>query len=332
MHPTTPRRDFVLSSALTAAFALWLPHKMQAQPMGDSAKIINGYPPGGPIDVVSRKLSERLTGRWAKTVFVENKTGAAGRLALDALKAAAGDGFSMLITPNSHVTVYPHIYKKLSYDPFSDFSFVCSVASIRFAFVAGPAAPNHVQTVEDFVKWVRANPNLAQCGNAGAGSFQHFLAVLIAREMKFDLSHVPFRGGTQSAQAVAAGHLPAAIMTESSALPLVQDGKLRVLATTGDNRSAFFPHTATFRELGYAKLAQRERLVALMPVKTTSDTVNALSEQIRDALTATSVQEVWRNAALYPDYVGPAELREQLRREHDFWEPIITASGFTPEA
>ncbi len=340
MHFDHPRRRFLLRSVPAAAGVLGLSPSVFAQAgagaaapaLPAQARILIGYPPGGSIDIIARKLAERLSGRIARQVQVESRQGAAGRLAVEAMKTAAPDGTTLLITPGSVMNMYPHIYRTLAYDVFNDVLPVSVVALTGFALVVGPAVPAAVKSVDDFIAWCKANPTSAQCGNPGAGSLPHFMAMLLARDAKVDLTHVPFRGGSAAMLAVAGGQMSAALATESSAITLEQTGKLRALATTSADRSVFLPHVPTFGEQGYANLVQREWFGAFMPAKTPVGTVQAASEALRAALREPEVQEVWRKAALVAEGSTPAELQQALRREHDFWGPIIRASGFTPEA
>jgi tripartite-type tricarboxylate transporter receptor subunit TctC len=325
------RRRFLLK-AVPAAAALALPLPLLAQSLPETARILSGYPAGGSIDIVARKLADRLTGRLARSVIVETKTGAAGRLAVEGLKTSAADGLTLVVTPGSVVTMYPHIYKNLSYDVFADLAPVSIVAVTAFALAVGPAVPPSVTSFADFVAWCKANPAAAQIGNPGAGSFPHFMAMLLARDVKLDLVHVPYRGGSAAMQAAAGGQVSAVLATEASAIPLAQAGKLRVLATSTTDRSNFFPQAPTFRELGFPGLAQREWFAAFMPAKTPAAAVAVASEGLRAALREPEVQELWRKTGLSAEGSTPAELQRALRSEHDFWGPIIRASGFTPEA
>lgn len=237
----------------------------------------------------------------------------------------------MLVTPGSVVMMYPHIYKSLSYDVFGDLAPVSIVAFTAFALAVGPAVPAPVATLDDFVAWCKANPKAAQCGNPGAGSFPHFMAMLLARDAQVELVHVPYRGGLEAMQNVAAGQVSAALATEASAIALDKTGKLRVLATTGSDRSDFLPHAPTFRELGYPNLAQREWFAAFMPAKTPAAAIASTAAGIHDALREPDVREVWQKVALSAESSTPAELQRALRTGYDFWGPIIRSSGFTPE-
>lgn len=333
MNHSRNRRHFLQSTlSLGASAALGISSTSRAQQRLDTVRVLCGYPPGGSVDVVSRKLAERLGKTYARVALVDNKTGAAGRLVFDALKASPPDGSVMLVTPGSAVTMYPHIYRPLSYDVFNDLTPVGMVAGTEFCLAVGPAVPTSVRTLDDFSGWCKANPALASCGNAGAGSFPHFMALLVARDTGLPLTHVPYRGGSAAMLALIGGQVTSAMATESAALPLEQSGKLRVLVTTAAERSAFFPKAPSFSELGYKNLAQREWFAVFMPRHAPSALAATVAEEVRSMLMEAEARETWARIGLSTISSTPAELQAALRKEYDFWGPVIKASGFTPES
>jgi len=306
---------------------------LRAQPRPEMLRILCGYPAGGPVDLVCRTLAERLGAAGsAPRALVENKPGAAGRLAVEELRRAGADGSALLVTPASVVTMYPHVYRQLSYDPFTDLAPVGAVAATGFALALGPRLDANVQTVDDFARWCGAHPAQAQCANAGAGSMPHFMALLLERELRVPITHVPYRGGQLAMQAAASGEVAAAIATEAAARTLVQSGRLRVVATSGAERSPFFAQAATFREQGFAPLTQREWFGAFMPARTPATTVQTMADALRAALAGPEVRDAWERIGLLVESSTPAELAAAMRSEHRFWGPLIKASGFTPES
>jgi tripartite-type tricarboxylate transporter receptor subunit TctC len=327
------RRQAIRALSVALGATLSAPALLRAQ-RPETMRILCGYPPGGSVDVVCRKLAERLAGRVATQVIVENRTGAAGRLAVDELKRAA-DATTMLITPASVVTMYPHVYRQLAYDPFTDLAPVSAVATTAFALAVGPKVPNNVTSVAELVHWCRTSSAAgapAACGNAGAGSMPHFMAILAAREIGVELSHVPYRGGLMAMQAAAASEVALAIGTEGSARPLQQAGRLRVLATTWERRSPFFPEAPSFRDLGFAGLGQREWYGAFMPARSDPAMVSAAAEAIRAVALEADLRDAWERAGLAVETGTPAQLRAAMRAEHDFWATLVKGSGFTPES
>jgi len=329
MEAINTQRRCLTSALLVAGLAA--PAMLRAQPRIETLRILNGYPAGGSIDIVCRKLAEKLAGRYADHAMVDNKPGAAGRLAIDELKRSRSDGSTMLVAPASAFTLYPHVYRQLSYDVFADLAPVSTVASTGFALAVGPRVPPAVDSFEAFKRWCRTDPAAAQCGNPGAGSLPHFMAMLMAREAGITLGHIPYRGGLAAMQAAAAGEVAAALSTEASARPLQQAGKLRVLATTWPERSPFFPQVPTFKDLGMSVLAQREWYGALMPARAPAATVQAAADALRLALNEPDVRDTWERTYLGVETLTPGQLQTVIRREYDFWAPVVKASGFTPE-
>jgi tripartite-type tricarboxylate transporter receptor subunit TctC len=320
--------------ALLAAASLGVlqwPGAVRAQ-APDTLHLLCGYPPGGGPDIVTRKLAEKVSRRTGAAALVENKPGAAGRLAVGELKKAPPDGNTLLLTPASVMTMYPHVYRQLGYDVFTDVQPVCTVAATAFALAIGPKVPGSVTDFPSFVRWCRANRASAQCGNAGSGSMPHFMAILMAREAGMEIDHIPYRGGVPALQATAAAEIACAITTEGAARPLQQAGKLRVLATTAMERTATFPAAPTFHELGVRGMVHREWFGVFVPGRTPAAAVSSLADLLLSTLADADVRDVWAKAGLAAEGLGPRQLQLALRREHDFWGLTIRSSGFTPES
>ena len=325
------RRTLGQLSSFALTLNLGLPARAQSRL--NAARILCGYPPGGSVDLTARKLAESITGRYAASVLVDNKPGAAGRLAVEELKRAPADGSTLLLTPASILTMYPHTFRSLSYDVFADLVPVSTIATTGFALAVGPKVPASAgSSFEAFVQWCKSEPGNMQIGNAGAGSMPHFLAMMLARELAVEAVHVPYRGGLATMQAVAGGEVAAAIATESSARALQQIGKLRVLATAWPDKSPVFPTARSFAQLGLAGLTQTEWFGIFAPARTPETTVRALSESIGVSMQSSEVAAIWEKLGLVIDTCTPAELQASVRREYQRWGPIVKSSGFTPEA
>ncbi|MEN9537816.1 MAG: hypothetical protein RLZZ126_51 [Pseudomonadota bacterium] len=333
MLTLSTRRHFLRLSAATVATHTWaLPATAQTPQPLEVTRVFCGYPAGSTVDVVSRKLADHLSRSYAKAAIVDNKAGAAGRMAVEALKLAASDGSAMLVTPGSVVTMYPHIYPTLSYDIFRDLTPVGMIASTEFCLAVGPAVPAAVRSFDEFSAWCKSNPAQASCGNAGAGSFPHFMALLLARDTGIPLTHVPYRGGSAAMLALAGGEVASVLATEGAALPLEKAGKLRVLATSSADRSLFFPKASTFQELGYANLVQREWFGVFMPRNVPQGKTAVVAQEIKAMMASPDVRETWSKIGFAPTSSSPAELLAAQKKEFDFWGPIIKTSGFKPES
>lgn len=329
MHTIDIQRRRLIAALPLAGLAA--PALLWAQPRVEMLRILHGYPVGGSIDIVCRKLADKLAGRYAAHAIVDSKPGAAGRLAIEELKRAKADGSVLLVTPASTLTLYPHVYRQLGYDVFADLAPVSTVASSGFALAVGPRVPAAIDSFEAFRQWCRAEPAAAQCGNAGAGSLPHFMAMLMAREAGIALAHIPYRSGSAAMQAAAAGEVAAALGTEAAARPLQQAGRLRVLATTWAGHSPFFPQAPSFQDLDLPSLVQQEWFGAFMSARVPQAAAQAAARVLHEALGEADVQELWEKSFLGVESSSPAQLQASMRREHDFWAAVVRSSGFTPE-
>jgi len=213
-----------------------------AQTVQKLTRLIIGTPPGGYPDTVARLLINNMKS-YASTIILENKPGAGQRIALEALKNSAADGATMMLSPAGPNVLYPHIYKKLGYKPFEDFIPVTTVFDTPSSLVVGPMVPPQVKTVADFTGWCRANPTQSAYGTPGAGSPMHFLGAMLADAAGFKYLHVPYQGSGPATQDVLSGQIASAIVPVPAVVQLSEPGRLRVLATTGPERSTSLPDT-----------------------------------------------------------------------------------------
>jgi tripartite-type tricarboxylate transporter receptor subunit TctC len=252
-------------------------------------------------------------------------------LALDAAARARGDTSVLVVTPDFPLTVFPHLYRKLSYDPLKDFVPVAMCGVSEFALCIGSSVPKEVTTVGGFLQWCRQNPKQALYGSPAPGSTPHFTGMLLASAAKIDLTHVAYKGGTQAMQDLLGGQVPASINPVAEVLPHLATGKLRVLATTGPSRSRFVPQAPTLREAGYHDLVVQSWIGAFAPAGAPDAVVAALEKAISRALQNESVSEGFAKLGIgvvnVPRERFAAFVREDLQR----WAGVVKASGFTIE-
>ena len=328
------RRQFIQASAATAVLGGFaLPSFAQALPL-DQVKIINGFPVGGSADTTSRRVGEKL-GPSAYTknpAVVENRTGAAARIAIDAVKAAAPDGATLLLTPYSMMAIYPHIYKQLSYDPFTDLMPVCMASSLVHGLAVGPMVPATVRTVKDYLAWAKANPKDASYGSPAAGSTPHFLGALLGLNNGVDLKHIPYRGSTPGVVDLIGGQLASMFTPHGDFLANHRAGKLRILATSGKQRSAFVPEIPTFIESGFPDLMVEEWFGFYVPAKTPTGIIAAANTAINAALKEKSVIDSLAIQGMLPVGGTAAQMAADQKVQFDYWGPIVKKIGFTAEA
>jgi tripartite-type tricarboxylate transporter receptor subunit TctC len=326
------RRRFVLGSVATlAGSAAGPPRLVAAQTIGKPTRVLVGFPPGGGADIVSRQLADRLRGAYAPAMVVENRPGAGGRIAVEAAKNAEADGSVILVSPNPMITLYPHIYRKLAYDPARDLAPVSSICSFPLVLVAGPGLPADVKTACDLARWAKANPRQASYATSATGSTQHFVGVMFARAADIELTHVGYKGGGQAMPDLLGGQLPLMIGTPPSVMASLQAGKLRALAVTGAQRSPLLPDVATFSEQGYAGIEMKDWFGVFLPAKASTETVAKLNAAVREAIRSREMTETFTKIAVEPGGESPQECAKLIANESRAWSEIVKASGFVGE-
>jgi tripartite-type tricarboxylate transporter receptor subunit TctC len=321
------RRDLLTVSAAGVAFsAAGLVQRAIAQPLTRTAHILTGFTPGLQ-DALARLIAGQMND-YAERIVVETRPGAAGRVAVEAVKTANADGSVMLLAPLGFMMLFPHVYKTLRYEP-RDFTPVSTVASTPTLLTVGPKVPGDVRTLADFVAWCRANPKQATYGTAGAGTTLHFLGAMLGRTAGFDFLHVPYQG-SGSIQDLLKWEIASAIMPVGSSLGLVRSGDLRALATTGPHRSPFLPAVPTVGEAGYPSLEDLTWYGVFVPAKTPANIVEKLNAAIQGALRADEVKSGMAKLAVELDAISMGDFARLIVSQSERWKAIVQATGFVP--
>jgi tripartite-type tricarboxylate transporter receptor subunit TctC len=324
------QRRVLLQGAIGAGLASALPAIGQER-MPSVTKLIAGFPAGGAIDAVSRRLADFLRSVVADTVIVDNKPGAGGRIAIDAIKNGPSDGSQWLVTPGSMLVIYPHVYKKLSYDPVRDLLPVTQIANVPLALAVGPAVPASVVDVPSYVAWMKANPASTNIGTPAAGNITHFLAFLLGKASGLSLQYIPFRGSAPAIQDLLGSQLPAIINPITEMLPHLQGGKMRVLGVTSRQRSAFVPQVRTFIEQGYPTVVGSEWIGMFAHPGTSPKQVERMATGVRAALRTTTVREAFAKLALEPADETSVQLARRIAGELAGWREVSRVFGFQME-
>jgi tripartite-type tricarboxylate transporter receptor subunit TctC len=316
---------------LFATLALPLAARARAQTTAKTLRIIVPFPAGGGTDVAARLIADKLRGNYAPAVIVENRVGASGRTGVEAVAHAAPDGTTLLFTPDFLMTVYPHSFKKLGYDPLADFAPIALIARSGLALAAGPALPAQVKTVRQYVDWARANPKQAFYATTAAGGTPHFVGVMLARDAGVALSPVHYKGGAPALQDLMGGQIAVSINPIGELLPQLHGGKVRVLAVTSGKRSKFLPDVPTMAESGLPNIVISPWLGFFAPAKTPADLVKRLANGVTDATQHGEAQIGMLKLGMEPQAMTPLAFREVLRADLERWGPIVKASGFKAE-
>lgn len=315
------RRHF----AALAAGALATPMALAQE---RNTRILVGFPPGGSADVVARLLADRMRVSLAQNVIVDNKPGAAGRLALSELRRSAPDGSTLIFSPSGAMVIHPWLYANLGYDTAKDFTPISLVSTFDFAVTAGRGAPaGDLKTV---LAWMKANPSKANYATSGAGTVPHFAGLLLSQAAGVPMTHVAYRGGAPAAQDLIGGQVPLMVDTAVETIEHHRAGKVRILAVTGAQRSKALPDVPTLKESGIDVTA--DAFFGLYgPPGMPPDLVQRIDRAVADALRAPEIQERIYNLGLVPAHAGPAELAAIQAAHLKRWDAPIKASGFKAE-
>lgn len=330
MTPIT-RRQAIQYGVASAALGAGALHSVQAQVLPDTARLLVGFPAGGAPDYISRNLAQALTGKLAKSVIVDNRPGAAGRIAVDLARQAPADGTTLLLNPAGVLSIYPHSYRKLNYDPFKDFQPLSLAVTIDFGFGVGPAVPPEVKTFADFVVWAKANSGKVTFASPAAGAPPHFVGDVLSRALDLGMTHVPYRGGTPAMSDLMGGQVSAIVLTLGDMIEYHKAGRLRLLAATGPSRPKFSPQTPTFAELKVPSLDLRDWYGVYIAGNPPAELQARLAAVVREAVASQGFTLAMLKSNLEATPSSPQELDKLARRDLERWGPIVKASGFVAD-
>lgn len=318
------RRSVIAGSAASLAAAIAAP--LTAQTGGAPIKLVFPFAAGGGGDALARLLAERLAPALNRSVIVENRTGADGRIAIQSVKAATPDGDTLLLTTGPTMWLMPLVHKAPGYDPFKDFEPISHLTTIEFCIVASNASG--LTSIAELVAWAKANPDKATYGLPGIGTIPHFTGVAFAKLIGVDMRRVTYRGGALAINDVVAGQIPLAVISLADALQQHRAGNVRILGIPGKTRSPFLPDVPTLIESGYN--IDGEAWYGLWaPAKTPADVVAKINAAIVAAIQEPEVRKRLDAFGLIPSGTSPARLVEIMRENTDRWASVVKDSGYT---
>ena len=315
-------RKQILHSLAAACLGLsTLPLWAQTQPI----KILVGFPAGGSADITARILADKMKDSLGVPVIVDNRAGAGGRIAAQAVKDAAPDGNTLMLAPFAVMVVQPLVFKSIKYDTSKDFTAVGNTVTFPLALAAGPATP--AKNMRELIDWFRANPDKANYGSPAAGSLPHFLGEMLAGSAKLKLTHVPFQGGAPMVQNLLGGQIAIGFDTPAEFAEQHRAGKLRLLAVSSGQRSAQFPDVPTFKEQGIP--VDASAWFALFgPAGMPSAVTNRINAALQAALRQPDVIERLDKLGLTVNPNSADDMTRRLADDKTLWGPPIKASGF----
>ncbi|VCU69038.1 Tripartite tricarboxylate transporter family receptor [Pigmentiphaga humi] len=328
----TRRRFGGIMGASAAAAVLASPRAVAAPEKINMARVITGVPAGSMIDNIARQVAELLTPGYAASAMVENKTGAGGMLALSYLKTLPADGSALYVGVSSPITVYPVTYAKLPYDPDKDLVPVGRLGGFDLALAVGPMVPERVKDLPGYFEWCKQNPDKANFGSPGAGSMLHFVGSMSGQVAGVNLNHVPYRGPGPAVMNLQGGMVSAVVVPLLDVMPLAAEGKIRILGTTGDERSRFVPDVPTFKEQGYGEYARSVWIAVFAPTGVPAGTLDGLRQTLKQELSKPEVQAAMGRQLQEVAWGEPDALKAAIVEERASWKKAVQALRFTPES
>src|ERR1700686_5596376 len=291
-------------------------------------KVLVGFAPGGPTDLVARLIAQQLAAQTGKNFFRKNVPGAGGNAG--AVKAAQSppDGYTILVT-GGNITNNPFLYAHSGYDPLKDFDAVTLAAATPVVLAVHPSVP--AKTVKELVDWIRANPGKESYASPGPGTPPQLTGALFVHTLNLDLVHVPFNGGGSAVEATVGNHTPISFGAMAPAVPLIKDGDLRALAVTGKTRSPTLPDIPTMAEAGFPEVEGATWTAVVVPAGTPKDIVAKLHDMIVTSLAQGDVKDKLAAMAYVPIANSPEECTAFFKAEMAKWGKVIKDAGLKAE-
>jgi tripartite-type tricarboxylate transporter receptor subunit TctC len=287
--------------------------------------LVVAFTPGGPSDVLARILGRKLHELLGQPFVIENRPGAGGNIAAEAVANAAPDGYTLLMGNNSILATNASLYRKINYDPERDFLPVSLIGTQANILVVNPSVP--ANSLAELIALAKAKPGQLNFASSGHGAAAHLAGELFKAEARIDIVHVAYKGAAPALQDVIAGHVHMMFATAASVVGLIRDGKVRPLAVTTPKRTAILPDVPTVAELGIPGFDATTWHGLVAPAGASKDVIGALHYGTVTALNDPAVRKSLMDLGV--DIVGnsPKEFDAYIKAEIPKWSAVVKASG-----
>ena len=291
-----------------------------------AVRMLVGYPPGGPVDIIARIMGDRLGQIWGQAVIIENISGAGGNIAGDRVAKATPDGYTLLAATNAQLAVNPSLYKKMTYDPANDLMPISQAVYSPNIFVVPNDLP--VKSVQELVAYARTHPGLT-FASAGVGTTQHLAGELFKSMAHIDIQHVPYRGAAPVITDLLGGRITMYLGAIAPLIPLVREGKLRALAVTAPTRFGAAPELPTMIEAGYPGFVSILSVGLMAPKGTSPAIVEKIHKDLVKALSTPEIRARLSDIGMEVIGNSPAEFAAAIAAETPQWAKVIKDVGIT---
>jgi tripartite-type tricarboxylate transporter receptor subunit TctC len=290
-----------------------------------TVRILVGYVPGGPNDIIARAIGDKLAQAWGTSVVVENVPGASGNIAGDRVAKAAPDGYTLLLANTAQIVVNPSLFERMSYDPLKELAPISEVASTPNLLTVPNDLP--VRNVQELVALVRATPQKYSFGSAGTGTTQHLAGELFKSMARLDLQHVPYRGAAAVITDLLGGRITMFFGNIAPLLPLVREGKLRGLAVTSLDRFPAVPEYPTVAESGFPGFDVTASFGLVVTAGTPAGVIEKIHRDTVRALAQDDLRQRFADIGVVVIGNSPAEFSAALKAEAVKWAKLIKETG-----
>ena len=283
---------------------------------------------GTGSDIAARLMAPRLSKRTGSPVVVENKTGASGIIAISFVANAQSDGNTILIAPNT-MAMLKALNKNLPFDPINDFATVARLGKMLVAIAVNPEVP--VTSIAQLIEYSKSHPNELNYGTPGSGTPHHLRTEMFKQMTGANLVHVPYKGSAGAVTDLVGGQVQMGFFPLHSLLQMVNSGKLRMLATSGDLRSIWTPNIPTFKESGIKDLNYYDWLGAYLPKNTNAEVVKRLSREIIAIFSSTEMQDELSKKGIIANPGSSDDLLQLMKRESSEWKKIVDTGNIASD-
>jgi tripartite-type tricarboxylate transporter receptor subunit TctC len=315
--------------AALALPALLAPSLARAQAWVPSRPIrfVVPFAAGGATDVVARVAAEPMSERLGQPVTVENRTGAGGNVGVENVVRSAPDGHSILMGTTGTLTINPHLYSNMGFNPLTDLAPIGLAFSTDHVLIVHPSVA--ARTAQEFVALAKAQPGRLSYGSGGNGTSTHTVAELFKLVAGVDLQHVPYRGSAPALNDTVAGNVQVMLDQIASALPMIQAGRVRALVVTGNRRHRALPDVPTVAEIGLPAAEATSWGAVMAPAGTPAPVVERIGAALRESLALPAVQERLRGVGAEPWSSSAEELAAYMRSETEKWGRVVRDARIT---
>jgi tripartite-type tricarboxylate transporter receptor subunit TctC len=316
------RRSFINTfKCLGAVASLFCAASTWAAYPERTVTLVVPFTPGSGSDIIARIIAPKLSERWKQAVVVDNKPGASGNIGADAVAKAAPDGHTLLMAINT-ITMAPNMFKRVPFDPTTDFAPIMKMAVANFAIVVNPQIG--AQDLAGVIAFAKAKPGQINFGSPGNGTPHHLAMELMKQQLGFDMLHVPYKGISNATTDLIGGQVQLMFASVHSMLPHVRSGRLRMLAATGAARSPITPTVPVFKELGIDFMDAVDSWYALLaPAKTSGDVVKSLHRDVSAVLAFPEVREQLTAQGLAIQISSPEQLGDLVKADYARWRKTV---------